>query len=126
MWFTPLGLRPPTLLLYWATTPPTLQLLYCLQSIGEKHKDFKTLTPHRTEDLCTLLYPSSLRYNTKSSIVSQKDLQLALQVLHRMHKAMITQIQLLALSLHHIDILLDYFLHCLSFYLYIQNRPKHG
>jgi hypothetical protein len=35
---------------------------------------------------------------------------------------------LLALIIHshHIDALFHFFLHCLSFYLYIQNRPKHG
>jgi hypothetical protein len=69
MWFTPtLGLHPPTL------------LLYCLHSISYKHKAFKTLTPHRTEDLRSSLDPSSLRYNTNPSTICYKELHLALQV----------------------------------------------
>jgi hypothetical protein len=114
-WFTPLlGLRPPTL------------LLYILRSISYKHRAIKTLTLHRTEDLRSSLDPSSLRYNTKPSTVSHRDLHSALQVLHKMHKALITQIQLLALSLHHIDISSTTSLYGLDIYIYIQNRPKHG
>ena len=112
-WLTPLlGLHPPTL------------LLYSLRSIGYKHIAIKTL--HRTEDLCNSLDPSSLHYNTKPPIVSYRDLHSSLQVLHRMHKALITQIQLLALSLHHINISTTTSLYGLDIYIYIQNRPKHG
>jgi hypothetical protein len=89
-------------------------------------ESLKTLTPHRTKDLRSSLDPSSLRYNTKPPIISHRDLHLALQVLHRMQKALITQIQLLALSLHHIDISSTTSLYGLDIYIYIQNRPKHG
>ena len=86
-WFTPLlGLRPPTL------------LLYILWSIGYKHRDIKTLTPHRKKDLHSSLDPSFLHYSTRPSTVSHRDLHSALQVSHKMHKALITQIQLLSLS----------------------------
>jgi hypothetical protein len=114
-WFTPLlGLRPPTL------------LLYCLRSTSYKHKAIKTLTLHKIEDLHNSLDPSSLCYSTKPPIVSHRDLHSALQVSHRMHKSLITQIQLLELSLHHIYISSTTSLYGLDIYIYIQNRPKHG
>jgi hypothetical protein len=71
------------------------------------------------------LDPSSLHYSTKTSIVSHRDLHSALQVLHRMHKALITQIQLSELSLHHIDADFTTSLYGIDIYIYIQNRPKH-
>jgi hypothetical protein len=52
--------------------------------------NLKTLTPQGTEDLCSLLDPSSLHYNTKPSTISPRDLHSVLQFLHRMHKALIT------------------------------------
>ena len=107
-----------------ATPTNNSYLLYSINQLQEQ--SLKTLTSHKTEDLRNLLDPSSLHYSTNPSIVSHKDLHSALQVLHRMHKSLITQIQLLELSLNHIDISSTTSLYGLDIYICIQNRPKHG
>ena len=89
-------------------------------------QSLKTLTLHKTKDLRSSLDHSSLHRSTKPSTVSQTNLHLALEVLHKMHKALITQIQPLEISLYHIDISSTTPLYGLDIYIYLQNRPKHG
>jgi hypothetical protein len=81
---------------------------------------------HRTKYLRSSLDPSSLHYNTKPSTVSHRDLHSTMQALHKMHKALITKIQPLALSLHHIDISWVNPWNIIPILLHYPPKPKKG
>ena len=106
-WFTPtLGLRPPTLLLYYCWT------------IGYKHRASKP-TPRRTGDLRSLLDPPSLSSSKHKTFLQSVHLALTILALSSAsisHRSSLSTKPLLKCPQK------SPFLHSLDFYLYITKR----